>query len=354
MAKLLSGRLPKLNVGISSSLSALNVTGGVNIVGITTVTSISSGSTTGQSGQYLQSTGIGITWASFPTLRDVSTFVATSGQTSFTVSYNVGFVDVYINGVRLTESEYTASNGTSIVLNEACFGEETVDIISYNTTSNGSSGNSNIEYSSTAGIATYSTTAGIATNATYSTSAGIATYASTAGIATYATTAGIATYSTTAGIATVAQGLTGTPNISVGTVTATSYNGSGSNLTGITTSSTGSWTVTSGSNTYSFTVPANRNYVMWMRGNIPNGICVWNATVSITNTNVPVLGNQYAWYYDVGNQLVLTSIPNQIIGTSGSIITTSPAVSNTNTFSFGITNNSGTNQTVYYGYSSIQ
>ena len=253
MAKLLSGRLPKLNVGISSSLSALNVTGGVNIVGITTVTSISSGSTTGQSGQYLQSTGIGITWASFPTLRNVSTFVATSGQTSFTVSYNVGFVDVYINGVRLTESEYTASNGTSIVLNEACFGEETVDIISYNTTSNGSSGNSNIEYSSTAGIATYSTTAGIAT---------------------------------------VAQGLTGTPNISVGTVTATSYNGSGSNLTGITTSSTGSWTVTSGSNTYSFTVPANRNYVMWMRGNIPNGICVWNATVSITNTNVPVLGNQ--------------------------------------------------------------
>jgi len=58
-------------------------------------------------------------------------------------------------------------------------------------------------------------------------------YASTAGIATYATSSG---YATTAGIATVAQGLTGTPNINVGVVTATSYNGSGTNLTGIVTS----------------------------------------------------------------------------------------------------------------------
>lgn len=51
----------------------------------------------------------------------------------------------------------------------------------------------------------------------------------------YATTAGIATYATTAGIATVAQGLTGTPNLNVGVVTATSYRGSGVNLTGIIT-----------------------------------------------------------------------------------------------------------------------
>jgi hypothetical protein len=62
-------------------------------------------------------------------------------------------------------------------------------------------------------------------SASYSTTAGISTYATTAGIATnatYATTAGIATYATTAGISTVAQGLTGTPNISVGIVTSSS------------------------------------------------------------------------------------------------------------------------------------
>jgi hypothetical protein len=74
------------------------------------------------------------------------------------------------------------------------------------------------------GIATYATTSGIAT---YSTSSGIATYASTAGIATFATSSGIATfattagYATTAGISTTSQGLTGTPNISVGIITAT-------------------------------------------------------------------------------------------------------------------------------------
>jgi len=97
-------------------------------------------------------------------------------------------------------------------------------------------------YASSAGIATYADNAGIATYATnagiatYATNAGISTYASSAGIATYATSAGIATYATSSGIATVAQGLTGTPNINVGIVTATSYNGSGINLTGIVTS----------------------------------------------------------------------------------------------------------------------
>jgi len=111
----------------------------------------------------------------------------------------------------------------------------------------------------------------------------------------------------------------------------------------------GSWTLTTGANTVSFTVPAGQSYVMWVNGNIPNGIINWNATVTLSNSNVPVIGVQYGWYYLAGNALVLTSIPSQIVGTAGSISTTSPAVSNTNTFTFGITNNSGTSQIVYYG-----
>ena len=63
-----------------------------------------------------------------------------------------------------------------------------------------------------------SSTSGIAT---YASNAGIATYATSAGIATYASNAGIATFATSAGIATNSQGLTGTPNISVGIVTVT-------------------------------------------------------------------------------------------------------------------------------------
>ena len=112
----------------------------------------------------------------------------------------------------------------------------------------------------------------------------------------------------------------------------------------------GSWTLSAGTNTVSFTVTAGESYVMWVNGNISNGIVNWNATVTLSNSNVPVVGVQYGWYYLAGNALALTSIPNQIVGTAGTISTSSPAVSNSNTFTFGITNNSGSSQIVYYGY----
>jgi hypothetical protein len=116
---------------------------------------------------------------------------------------------------------------------------------------------------------------------------------------------------------------------------------------------TGNWTLATGANTVSFTVTAGQSYVMWVNGNIPNGIVNWNATVTLSNSNVPVIGVQYGWYYLAGNALALTSIPAQIIGTAGSISTSMPSVTNSNTFTFGITNNSGTSQTVYYGYTQI-
>ncbi len=49
----------------------------------------------------------------------VTDFTATSGQTTFTVNYTVNSVAVFTDGVKLRSSEYTASNGTSIVLNQA-------------------------------------------------------------------------------------------------------------------------------------------------------------------------------------------------------------------------------------------
>ena len=114
----------------------------------------------------------------------------------------------------------------------------------------------------------------------------------------------------------------------------------------------GSWTLSAGTNTVSFTVTAGQSYVMWVNGNIPNGIVNWNATVTLSNNNVPVIGVQYGWYYLAGNALELTSIPSQIVGTAGTISTSAPAVSNSNTFTFGITNNSvpPSPQIVYYGY----
>jgi len=64
-------------------------------------------------------------------LRQVSYFTATAGQTSFTVSYTPGLIDVFYNGSKLAASEYTASNGTSIVLANAAVLNDALEIISY-------------------------------------------------------------------------------------------------------------------------------------------------------------------------------------------------------------------------------
>ena len=57
---------------------------------------------------------------------------AITGQTTFNLEYTVGYVDVFVNGVLLATSEYTATNGTSIVLSEYLFVNDTVQIVVYN------------------------------------------------------------------------------------------------------------------------------------------------------------------------------------------------------------------------------
>ena len=98
------------------------------------------GAGTGLNGQYLRSTGSGLAWASFPTMRTTSTVTASAGQTTFSFTYNVGFLDVFINGTKLTDSEFTATNGSSVVLAVGCFVGDIVDLVSYNTVAGGGSG----------------------------------------------------------------------------------------------------------------------------------------------------------------------------------------------------------------------
>ena len=142
-----------LNVtGLSTFTGFIDVNGGANISGGSTldvleVTGISTfgglvsvGGTTGTDGQYLRSTGVGVTWSSFPTMRTSQSYTATEGQTTFNFTYNVNLLDVFLNGVKLTPSEYTASNGSTVVLNSGCFAGDTIDLYSYNVASTGSSG----------------------------------------------------------------------------------------------------------------------------------------------------------------------------------------------------------------------
>jgi len=115
-----------------------------------------------------------------------------------------------------------------------------------------------------------------------------------------------------------------------------------------------SWTVTPGTNTYSFTLDPNAVYNVWVRGNIPNGIITYVAVVSVTNSNVPVIGSQYAWNYTGGGTPIsLTSIPDQVVGANGSISTATVTNTATNVFNFGISNTTGSNQTVEWGYTKI-
>jgi hypothetical protein len=64
-------------------------------------------------------------------LRTITTFTATAAQTTFSVSYTQGLIDVFYNGSNLAQSEYTATNGTSIILATACQLNDIVVVYAY-------------------------------------------------------------------------------------------------------------------------------------------------------------------------------------------------------------------------------
>jgi hypothetical protein len=88
------------------------------------------------------------TIAALPTSRDVFDYTATAAQTTFTVSggYTAGLLDVYVNGVKLTPSEVTATNGTTFVLSVASVTGDQVQAIRYNASVNGVSGSGTANY----------------------------------------------------------------------------------------------------------------------------------------------------------------------------------------------------------------
>ena len=63
-----------------------------------------------------------------------NSYTATGGQTSFAATYDAGYVDVYLNGVKLIDgTDFTATNGTSVVLASGAAANDTVDIVGYGT-----------------------------------------------------------------------------------------------------------------------------------------------------------------------------------------------------------------------------
>lgn len=62
------------------------------------------------------------------------TYTATANQTTFSVTYDAGFVDVWLNGAKLLAgTDFTATSGTNIVLASGAAAGDIVDIIAFGT-----------------------------------------------------------------------------------------------------------------------------------------------------------------------------------------------------------------------------
>jgi len=61
-------------------------------------------------------------------------FTATEGQTSFNTSgYSPGYIDVYLNGIHLDPSDYTATDGVTLVLDTGASLNDVVSVVAFST-----------------------------------------------------------------------------------------------------------------------------------------------------------------------------------------------------------------------------
>ena len=68
-------------------------------------------------------------------------YTATAGQTTFTgadnnsatMAYDAGFIDLYVNGIKLANSDFTATSGTSVVLGSAASVNDIISVVAYGT-----------------------------------------------------------------------------------------------------------------------------------------------------------------------------------------------------------------------------
>ena len=128
------------NQKLITTATGINVTGTTETDNLIISGTVSAGSSTGTDGQYLISTGVGVSLTTISTARTTTTITATEDQTSFPFTYNVGFLDVFYNGVKLANTEFTASNGTHVVLNDVAYAGDVVELISYATAASGGGG----------------------------------------------------------------------------------------------------------------------------------------------------------------------------------------------------------------------
>jgi hypothetical protein len=79
--------------------------------------------------RYLGIPASGVATTAYRTVTDIT---ATAGQTTFSVpSYTVGYINVYDNGVRQGAADFTATNGTTVVLATAALAGDLITVESF-------------------------------------------------------------------------------------------------------------------------------------------------------------------------------------------------------------------------------
>lgn len=94
------------------------------------------------------------------TFKSIQEFTATAGQTTFTIAggYTAGNIDVFVNGVYLSTSQYTATNLTTVVLADASSLNDVVTVFLYGLYSGTSSYARNVDtLTATAGQTSFTT-----------------------------------------------------------------------------------------------------------------------------------------------------------------------------------------------------
>ena len=165
----------------------------------------------GTSGYVLTSNGTGVapSWQAGGVGTITTTdFTATASQTTFTVSYTPGLVEVYQNGAKLGNADYTATNGTSIVLGTGATVGDLIEVVAFSNLNLATAVNS-ISFGST-GLTPSTATSGAVTVA------GTLAIANGGTNSTATPTAGGAGYGTGTAHAYTAAGTSGQPLISAG------------------------------------------------------------------------------------------------------------------------------------------
>ena len=156
--EILGDTTPQLGGNLDLNSKFITGTGGVNVTGVVTATTFSGsganltgltgasaatygdGSNVAQivvnsDGKITGISNVSISGGGGSTTRTVNRYVATASQTLFpssgTISYTVGYVDVFLNGTKLDSTEFTASNGTTVTLTTGATVDDIVELVAF-------------------------------------------------------------------------------------------------------------------------------------------------------------------------------------------------------------------------------